>query len=174
LSNDMEPEMVGEAIVTDYQLFGKNPNRSRALKEIWYEDMMREVDEEDMPEEAKRELTFLMSVNALMDMIMEIIPEELGMDLSCTLDSFIGVQLVNKRYSTDLMKYNLDTLRKVKREDYATEEEFVEAVEQIDERWWTTQKQGLGGRSPNEAIKDEMQNFNLDKAAPGPRTSFQQ
>ncbi|HIJ00156.1 MAG TPA: hypothetical protein HA366_01330 [Candidatus Methanomethylophilaceae archaeon] len=121
------------------------------------------VNEDDKPEEAKREMIFLMTANNVMDMIMEAIPEEVALELSMSLDSVIGLSLVNRRYDVDLLESNYKTLIKIKREDYASDEEFEQAVRDVDERWWTVGKQALGGRSPNDAIIEELSKYSLNR-----------
>ncbi|MFA6679461.1 MAG: hypothetical protein WCR96_03095, partial [Candidatus Methanomethylophilaceae archaeon] len=59
-----------EDITLDKQLWGKNPKRTQALKDLWYDDLQKAVDEDKSPGEAKKSLTFMMTTNSVMDMIM--------------------------------------------------------------------------------------------------------
>ncbi len=152
-----------ETIELEQQIWGKNPSRSRALQSLWFDLMCESIDEEDMPEKGKRELLFLMAVNNAMDMIMEAIPDEMALELTYCFDSMIGMSLVNKRFSVDLLDNNYNVISKLKREDYESDEAFQEAVQDIDHRWWTIGKQLLGGRSPNDAITEELGKFGLNK-----------
>ena len=78
-------------------------------------------------------------------------------------DSMIGMSLVNKRFDVDLVDANFEVLKKLKREDHGTDEEFEAAIRDVDHRWWTVGKQLLGGRSPNDAISEELGKFGLNK-----------
>ncbi len=159
--NDMFDEQ--EEMDIEAQVWGKNPKRSRALKDLWFDLMNETVDQDDKPEEAKREMIFLMTANNVLDMVMETMPEELAVELSASLDSLIGLSMVNRRFDVDLLEANYKTLTNVKREDYSSDEEFEEAVREIDERWWTVGKQPLGGRTPNDAIFEEMSKYGLTR-----------
>ncbi len=159
--NDMLAEQ--EDIDIEAQIWGKNPKRSRALKGLWLDLMNETVDQDDKPEEAKREMIFLMTANNVLDMVMETLPEELAVELSASLDSLIGLSMVNRRFDVDLLEANYKTLTNVKREDYSSDEDFEEAVRDMDERWWTVGKQLLGGRTPNDAILEEMSKYGLTR-----------
>ncbi len=158
--NDMFGE---ENIDIEAQLWGKNPKRSQALKDLWLDLMNETVDQDDKPEEAKREMIFLMTANNVMDMVMETLPEELAVELSASMDSLIGLSMVNRRFEVDLLDANYQTLTKVDREEYSSDEEFEEAIRDMDERWWTVGKQLLGGRTPNDAILEEMSKYGLTR-----------
>ena len=152
-----------EMIQLEEQLWGKNPLRSQALKDLWLDLMAEAVDADDKPEQAKRELLFLMTANNVLDMVFEALPEDLALELTVSLDSMIGVSLVNRRFDVDIWEANYSTISKVKREDYGSDEEFEEAVKAMDERWWTVGKQALGGRTPNDAIVEEMSKYKLNR-----------
>lgn len=152
-----------ETIELEAQIWGKNPRRSQALKDLWFKLMTESIDEEDKPEPVKRELLFLMTANNVMDMIMESVPDELALEISYCFDSMIGLSMVNSRFEVDLVDANYEVLKKIKREDHATDESYEAAVKDIDERWWTIGKQLLGGRSPNDAIAEELGKYGLNK-----------
>jgi len=159
-------EVFGEepAIPLEAQLWGKNPKRTQLLRDIWFNSIVEQLDEEkDMPDEAKRELLFMMTANSVLDMVMESIPDELSLELSYCLDHMMGVSVVNQRYGVDLLEANYEVVSKVKREDYKSDEEFEKAVVEKEERWWTVGKQLLGGRSPNDAIAEALSRYGLNK-----------
>ncbi len=159
--NDMFGEE--EMIRIEDQLWGKNPRRSTALKDLWLDLMAEAIDADEKPESAKREMLFLMAANNILDMVMEALPEDLAMDLTISLDSLIGVSLVNRRFDVDIWENNYQAISKLKREDYDSDEEFEQAVKAMDERWWTVGKQALGGRTPNDAIVEEMSKYRLNR-----------
>lgn len=152
-----------ETIEFEAQIWGKNPQRSQALKELWYKPMTESIDDDDKPEPAKRELLFLMTANNVMDMILESVPDELALEISYCFDSMIGLSMVNNRFEVDLVEANYEVLKTIKREDHASDEAFEGAVREMDERWWTIGKQLLGGRSPNDAIAEELGKYGLNK-----------
>jgi len=152
-----------DSIELEQQIWGKNPRRSQALKSLWFDLMSQSINEDDQPEDAKRELLFLMTANNVMDMIMESVPDDLALEITYCFDSMIGMSMVNKRFEVDLVDANFEVLKKLKREDYGTDEEFEAAIRDVDHRWWTVGKQLLGGRSPNDAISEELGKFGLNK-----------
>lgn len=152
-----------ETIELETQIWGKNPRRSQALKDLWFKLMSESIDEENKPEPAKRELLFLMTANNVMDMIMESVPDELALEISYCFDSLIGLSMVNSRFEVDLVESNYEVLEKIKREEHASDEAYEATVKDVDERWWTVGKQHLGGRSPNDAIAEELSKYGLNK-----------
>jgi len=153
------PEMSPES-----QLWGKNPKRTELLRDLWFNLIAEQVNEEkDLPEEAKRELLFMMTVNAVLDMAMESLPEDLSVEFSYFLDHSMGLAAANQRYGVDLLDVNYEVVSKIKREDYATDEEFEEAVIEKEEKWWSVGKQQLGGRSPNDVIAEALSRYGLNR-----------
>ena len=154
-----EPE-----IPLETQLWGKNPNRTQLLRDLWFDSMLEELSEDKtMDDDAKRQLLFMMTANAVLDMVMESIPDDLSVELSYCLDHMLGLAAVNKRYSVDLLESNYEVITKIKRENYKTQEEFEAAVIEKEEKWWTVGKQLLGGRSPNDAIAEALSKYGLNK-----------
>jgi hypothetical protein len=116
-----------------------------------------------MPEDAKRELLVMMTANSVLDMVMESLPEELSLELSYCIDHMMALSAVNQKYDVDLLQANLEVIKKVKRDDYETDEEFENAVLEKEDKWWTIGKQQLGGRSPNDAIAEALSRYGLNK-----------
>ncbi|MDR0198187.1 MAG: hypothetical protein LBI08_00385 [Methanomassiliicoccaceae archaeon] len=160
--NDMFDEE--PAIPLEAQLWGKNPKRTQLLRDIWLNHITEQLDEEkNMPEEAKRELLFMMAVNSVLDMAMESLPDELSLELSYCMDHMMGVSVVNQKYGVDLLETNYEVLSKIKREDFETDEEFEKAVHDKEEKWWSVGKQQLSGRSPNDAIAEALSRYGLNR-----------
>ncbi|MDR0335137.1 MAG: hypothetical protein LBH69_04560 [Methanomassiliicoccaceae archaeon] len=151
-------------IPLEAQLWGKNPKRTQLLRDIWFDSIVEQLNEEkEMPDEAKRELLFMMTVNSVLDMVMESIPDELALELSYCLDHMMGVSVVNQKYGVDLLEANYEVVSKIKRDDFRTDEDFEKAVIEKEEKWWTVGKQLLSGRSPNDAIAEALSRYGLNK-----------
>ena len=152
-----------EDIPLEMQLWGKNPKRTEALRDLWLEDMIAFAEENKVPEEAKAEMIFSMTANSIMDMIMESLPEDLALELSYCFDHLMGVFIANKRYGVDMLDAAYQTLSKISRQDYGSQEEFEKAVNEKEERWWTVGKQLLSGHSPNDAIAEALSRYGLNR-----------
>jgi len=161
--NDMFDSDGDDMIPVEHQLWGKNPKRVEALKDLWFAEMSEFAEKNDVPEEAKAEMVFSMAANSLLDMIMESIPEEMALEMSVSFDHLMGVFIANKRYGVDILDAAFESLKKVKREEYDTDEEFAAAVEEREERWWTVGKQILSGRSPNDVIAEALSRYGLNR-----------
>jgi hypothetical protein len=154
-----EPEIPLEA-----QLWGKNPKRTQLLRDLWFDTIAEQIDEEkELPDDAKRELLFMMAVNSVLDMVLESLPDDMSLELSYGLDHMMGLAAVNKKYDVDLLEANYEVVSKIKRDDYRTDEEFEAAVIEKEEKWWSVGKQLLGGRSPNDAIAEALSRYGLNK-----------
>ena len=154
----------GQEIPVEEQLWGKNPKRTQLLRDLWLGAIVEQIDEEkEMPEDAKRELLFMMAVHSTLDMVMESLPDDVSLELSYCLDHMMGLASVNQRYDVDLLETNFEAVRKVKRDDYASDEEFENAVVEKEEKWWNVGKQQLGGRSPNDAIAEALSRYGLNR-----------
>ncbi len=143
------------------QLFGKNPNRVSALRDLIFDDMMESIDTDKMPEEAKRELIFKMAINSVLDMIMECAPDELSEEMTYAFDSYIGVALVNKKYGVDLFKEQSKALLGVDSKQFEDDEQYEAALREFEERWWSIPQPLLGQRNPNDAITESMKKYGL-------------
>ncbi|MCL2607032.1 MAG: hypothetical protein FWD92_00530 [Methanomassiliicoccaceae archaeon] len=160
--NDLFAE--NQDVPPELQLWEKNPKRTHLIRDIWFNQMNEQVDEEnEMPEEAKRELLFMMAVNSVLDIVMESLPEDRAVSFSYFLDHMLGLTAANQRYGVDLLETSYEIVAKVYREDYDTDEEFEEAVMEKEEKWWTVGKQQLGGRSPNDVIAEALSRYGLNR-----------
>ena len=161
--NDLFDNVDDECIPLESQLWGKNPKRTEALRDHWFKDMIEFADENNVPEEARKELVFSMTANSILDMMMESLPEDLALELSYCFDHMIGVVVANQRYGVDLLDAAYKSLEKVKREDFDTDEAFEKAIEEREEKWWTVGKQQLSGRSPNDVIAEALSRYGLNR-----------
>jgi len=151
-------------IPVEEQLWGKNPKRTQLLRDLWFDSVKTQIDEEkDMPEDAKRELIFMMAVHSTLDLVFESLPDEDAADLSYCVDHMMALSAVNQRYGVDILETNYGVVSKIKRDDYGTDEEFEAALLEKEEKWWTSGKQQLGGRSPNDAIAEALSRYGLNR-----------
>jgi len=151
-------------IPLEEQIWGNNPKRTQLLRDLWFDSIIEQIDEEKgMPEEAKKELLFMMAVHSTLDMVFGSLPDEESLDLSYCVDHMMALAAVNQRYGVDLLETNFEVISKIKREDHGTDEEFEAAVAEKEEKWWTNGKQQLGGRSPNDAIAEALSRYGLNK-----------
>lgn len=154
-----EPE-----IPADEQIWGKNQKRTQLLRDLWFDSVIEQLDEEkDMPEDAKKELLFMMAVHSTLDLVFESLPDEEALELTYCVDHMMALGAVNQRYGVDLLEANYDVVSKMDRKDYASDEEFENAVAEKEEKWWTNGKQQLGGRSPNDAIAEALSRYGLNR-----------
>lgn len=154
-------EEVSEEEFLAKQLFGKNPNRVSALRELIFDDMIESINTENMPEEAKRELIFKMAINSVLDMIMECTPDEISEEMTYAFDSYIGVALANKKYGVDLFKEQSKAIMGVDSEKFENDEQFESALREFEEQWWSIPQPLLGQRNPNDAIAENMRKYGL-------------
>ncbi len=143
------------------QLYEKTPERVNALSDLWYNELMEEVDNMDIPEEAKRKIIFSMTANSILDMISDSNPIDLGLDVTFYFDMFLGVSLTNKRFKVDLFKEHQQALMGIKIEDFPDEEAYENAVLEFEERWWDIPQPLLEKRTPNDAIRETLSKYGL-------------
>jgi len=142
-------------------LFGKNAQRSYALKDLWYESLSQVVDEQIAPEENKREMMFLTLSNAMLDMMMDILPEEVGVILAQNMDDYLAVTLVNKKYDVDVLKSFQEEFVEKNGANFDDDESLEEALDEFQDKFWTTGRKELKGKSPNEAVEEALKQFEL-------------
>ncbi len=151
-----------EPMDLEKQLFTKNHNRAQALKDLWYADLQENLAKMKGSEEAKKEMTFMMIVNNVMDLMMGCVPDDLAVELSFALDNTIALSLVNKKYDCDLIEEERKAISIVKREDYDTDDDFARALEAIEDHWWSIGQPQLDMRSASDAIIEMMKKYGLN------------
>lgn len=143
------------------ELFGKNAQRSYALKDLWFESLSQVVDEQIAPEPNRREMMFLTLSNAMLDMMMDILPEEIGEVLAQNLDDYLAVTLVNKKYDVDVLNSFQEEFVKQNGSDFEDEEKLQKALDEFQDKFWTTGRKELHGKSPNEAVEEALKKYDL-------------
>lgn len=161
--NDIFDNTEDDSIPLEHQLWGKNPKRVEALKDLWLKDMTEFIEKNGIPDEGLPDLMFSMVANNMLDMIMESLPEDLSLELSYCFDHMLGVFIANKRYGVDILDAAYQSLIKVDRNEFDSDEEFEAAVNEREERWWTVGKQVLSGRSPNDVIAEALSRYGLNR-----------
>jgi hypothetical protein len=139
----------------------KNSQRAYVLRDLWSDNLNELVDQEIAPEPQKREMLFLALSNAMMDMMMDILPEELVEILAENLDDYLAVTLVNKKYSTDILRSFQEEFVKQMGKQFDDEEKLQNALIDFQEKFWDSPRKDLKGKSPNQAVEEELQKYNL-------------
>ncbi len=139
----------------------KNPMRSYVLRDIWYEGLNQVIEEEAAPEDNKKEMLFLTLSNALLDMVMDIVPADVGEILAENIDDFLCITMVNRENDLDLLQKFKEDFVIEKGDTFEDEIELQEALTEFEEIWWNKERKDLGDKSPNEAIADVAERYDL-------------
>lgn len=143
--------------------FGKNPNRTSAISDLFSKEMMETImAEKELSDEAKHQLIFKMTANSVLDMIMESLDADTRDEVCACLDGYIGMCLVNKKFEVDLFGELSKALMGVERQDGESDEDFDRRLGDMEEYWWTVAQPKLNGRNPNDAISEETRRYGLD------------
>jgi hypothetical protein len=148
------PKDESEDATVEEVLFDKNPSRSYLLRDVWYTSLASVIEEEDMPEDSKRELMFLTLSNALLDMIMDIMPEDLSVLFARNLDDYLAITVVNQKYNVDLLQKFQDDFASEKGLKFKNEREFNDVVLAFEEKWWNSSRKDLDGKTPNFTVDE--------------------
>ncbi|QLH75429.1 MAG: hypothetical protein HPY73_08295 [Methanomassiliicoccales archaeon] len=139
----------------------KNPARAYVLRDIWFDSLNKVIEEENVPEGNKMEMLFLTLSNALLDMIIDILPADLGELVAENMDDFLAVTLVNKEYNVDLLQKFKEDFVNENGDTFEDEEELNDALSAFEDNWWNSARDDLEGKSPNEALEEMAQKYNL-------------
>jgi len=163
LFGDPEPEKSPEELLNEYA-FGKNPNRAVAMETLFGKRLMEETEkEENLPDEAKMAFVFKATVHGVLDMVMECLQPEYREEVATSLDSFIGMNLVNQRFNVNLVDAVMEELSKVEQKPDESDEQFEMRLSDMEEGWWSIPQPILNGRNPNDAIREEMAKYGLNQ-----------
>jgi len=164
LFGDDESEGKTPEQLLDEYAFGKNPNRAVAMESLFGKRLIEDTKNEmNIPEEAKQSFLFKAAVHATLDMIMESLSPEYREEVSTSLDSFIGLNLVNHKFGVDLVEAVMTELGKVEQNKDESDEDFESRLMQMEESWWGIPQPILNGRNPNDAIQEEMARYGLNQ-----------
>ena len=163
LFGEPEEEKSPEELLNEYA-FGKNPNRAVAMEELFGKRLMADTLADDkLPVEGKMSFIFKATAHGVLDMIMECLQPEYREEVATSLDSFIGLNLVNHRFKVDLVNAVMEELQKVQQDPGESDENFEERLTAMEEGWWEIPQPILNGRNPNDAIREEMGKYGLNQ-----------
>ena len=163
LFGEPEPEKSAEELLNEYA-FGKNPNRAVAMQTLFGKRLIDETLADDkLPIEGKLNFVFKATAHGVLDMIMECLPPEYREEVAVSLDSFIGMNLVNQKFQVDLVRAVMEELQKIEQEAGESDEQFEMRLSSMEEGWWSIPQPILNGRNPNDAIREEMNKYGLNQ-----------
>ncbi|MBR6910290.1 MAG: hypothetical protein IKN41_00345 [Candidatus Methanomethylophilaceae archaeon] len=163
LFGEPEEEKSLEELLNEYA-FGKNPNRAVAMEELFGKRLIADTLADDkLPVEGKMSFIFKATAHGVLDMIMECLQPEYREEVATSLDSFIGLNLVNHRFKVDLVNAVMEELQKVQQDPEESDENFEERLTAMEEGWWEIPQPILNGRNPNDAIREEMGKYGLNQ-----------
>jgi len=163
LFGEPETEKNPDELLQEYS-FGKNPNRAVALETLFGDRLINEtLDDEKLPVEGKMNFVFKATAHGVLDMIMECLQPEYREEVAVSLDSFIGMNLVNQKFKVDLVDAVMEELNKVEQQDGESDDQFEQRLMSMEEKWWDIPQPILNGRTPNDAIREEMNKYGLNQ-----------
>ncbi|MBN1109517.1 MAG: hypothetical protein JXA45_02025 [Methanomassiliicoccales archaeon] len=118
-------------------------SRAFVIRDLWFSSMEESMTNESMPTPQRRERLFMAATNALLDMVVNVMPDFMSEGLFDGLDRNLELSLVNKEAKIDLLK------------------DFELALTDFEREWWNTGVQQLGGKSPNEAMQAMGRKYGL-------------
>ena len=155
---ELDPEEAHERMV-----FGKNPDRVSAMESLFGKELLDSVNEnQEMPEEAKRQLVFKLTANSVLDMVMDSLAPEIAEEVAECINGYVGVGLVNKRFGVDLYKELYDALGNIEKGQDESDEDYERKVDEFSDRWWYIPQPLLSNRNPSDAIREEMLKYGLE------------
>lgn len=142
--------------------FGRNPNRTSAMSDLFGSELIQTVMEDpDIPEEARSQLVFKMTANSVLDVIMESLDPDTREEVCACLDGYLGMCLVNKKFEVDLFGEMSKALLAVKQNEGESDEDFERRLGDLEDAWWTIPQPKLNGRNPDDAISEEERRYGL-------------
>ena len=150
-------------VVAEKQLFMKNPARAQALRDLMYDSLKKHLDDQKIPAERREEMMFILIANSVMDLLFDAPTTDIAMESSYCFDEMLGMALANKKYEVDIIAEAKKAVESVKREDFGSDEEYMEGMREFEERWWDMGQPALGMRSPNDAIYEMLGKYKLNE-----------
>lgn len=159
---DDEPEKSEEEEAFEY-VYGKNPMRVSALKDLWYDNLMLKLKEMDLPdEEAKMQMIFKLTCGGLLDMLGDSQEPGVAPEVMSGLDMFIALALTNLRYKVDLLGEQQKALQTIDREKCQDDEEYLRVLSDAEDAWWDIPQPLLDKRTPKDAIRETLRRYGLE------------
>ena len=160
ITRELEPTDEESA---EKQLWGKNPARAQAMRDLMFNELSEHIKSQDMPEDRKWEMMFIMAVNSTLDLLFDSPTTDIAMETSYCFDNMVGLALANKKYNVDIIKEARKALETVDRDKFSSDEEYEQAVHEFEEQWWDMGQPALGMRSPNDAIYETLGKYKLNE-----------
>ncbi|MCX6651068.1 MAG: hypothetical protein NT131_05360 [Methanomassiliicoccales archaeon] len=117
--------------------------RSYIIRDMWFTSILESMAKESMPSPQKRERIFMALTNALLDLVVNVMPDFMSDDLFEGLDHNLELGLVNKESKIDIL------------------EKFEAALVEFEGKWWQTGMKELGDKSPDEAMQAMARKYGL-------------
>ena len=117
--------------------------RAYVIRDMWFETILENMSKESMPTPQKREHLFISLTNALLDLVVNVMPDFMTEDLFVGLDQALAMALVDKESKVELMQI------------------FQDALAKFEEEWWGSGLKELGGKSPDEAVEGMVRKYGL-------------
>ncbi len=129
----------------------RNVMRSRIMADLWSSDLFEDLPD-DISTERFTELYRIISFDIL-ENILTIVPPEEAMVISMNMDHYLQIELLNQRFSIDIMDEFQREFVDTHGERLPTDEEFPELVAKFETEWSSTVKDYLDGLTPNQALE---------------------
>ncbi len=143
--------------------FGRNPNRTSLMSDLFGSELMESVmTDEELPEEAKAPLILKMAINSALDIVMESLDPETREEVAASVDGYLGMCLVNKRFEVDLFGELAKALASVEQDEGESDEEYQQRLSEMEDAWWNIPQPKLNNRNPDDAISEEARRYGLD------------
>lgn len=118
-------------------------SRSYIIRDLWFSGIEESMAKESMPSPQKRERLFISVANALLDLVVNVMPDFMSEDMFQGLDHNLELTLVNKENKVDVLQM------------------FEEALAKFEDEWWTSEMKELGGKSPDQAMQAMGRRYGL-------------
>ena len=123
-----EEEKSPEELLNEYA-FGKNPNRAVAMETLFGKRLIEDtLNDDKLPVEAKMSFVFKATAHGILDMLMECLQPEYREEVATSLDSFIGMNLVNQKFKVDLVDAVMKELAKVEQQPGESDDAFEQTA----------------------------------------------
>lgn len=152
-----------EEEMAEKQLWGKNPSRAQALRDLMFDALSEHIEEMDVPDDKKWEILFIMSVNSALDLLFDSPTTDIAMETSYCFDNMLGMALANKKWNVDIMAEARKAIETVDRSDFKNDEDYIKELQSFEEQWWDMGQPALGMRSPNDAIYEVLGKYKLNE-----------
>lgn len=118
-------------------------SRSYIIRDLWFSGIEESMSKESMPSPQKRERLFISVANALLDLVVNVMPDFMSDDMFQGLDHNLELTLVNKENRVDVL------------------EMFESALAKFEDEWWNSAMKELGGKSPDQAMQAMGRKYGL-------------